>query len=90
MWAWCMSRSTVAVARVLGMISSNPEGVQIAADGERAPFVGGVDQAVEALGCVGTDGQQADVVQLCGYPHRSTYVEPATMPMSYGTGLSFA
>jgi hypothetical protein len=25
-WAWCRSRSTVAVARVLGMISSNPEG----------------------------------------------------------------
>ena len=25
-WAWCSSRSTVAVARVLGMSSSNPAG----------------------------------------------------------------
>jgi acyl-coenzyme A synthetase/AMP-(fatty) acid ligase len=25
-WAWCSSRSTVAVAKVLGMIWSNPEG----------------------------------------------------------------
>ena len=25
-WAWCRSRSTVAVASVLGMIVSNPEG----------------------------------------------------------------
>ena len=25
-WAWCMSRSTVAVARVLGISSSNPDG----------------------------------------------------------------
>jgi hypothetical protein len=25
-WAWCMSRSTVALAMVLGMSSSNPAG----------------------------------------------------------------
>jgi hypothetical protein len=25
-WAWCMSRSTVAVARVLDISSSNPDG----------------------------------------------------------------
>jgi hypothetical protein len=25
-WAWCSSRSTVAVASVLGISSSNPEG----------------------------------------------------------------
>ena len=25
-WAWCRSRSTVAVARLLGMIVSKPEG----------------------------------------------------------------
>ena len=25
-WAWCRSRLTVAVARVLGMSSSNPDG----------------------------------------------------------------
>ncbi|MFI5753443.1 hypothetical protein ACIBBE_48560, partial [Streptomyces sp. NPDC051644] len=54
--------------------------MEVAADGKRASFVGGIDQAVEALGGVGADGQQADVVDLCGYPHRSTYAETATMP----------
>jgi hypothetical protein len=28
-WAWCSKRSTVAVARVLGMISSKPEGCRL-------------------------------------------------------------
>src|SRR5690242_5799339 len=39
-----------------------PGGVQVAADRERAPFVGGVDQPVEALGGVGADREEADVV----------------------------
>lgn len=26
------------------------------------------------------EGQVADLVELCGCPHRSTYAEPATMP----------
>ena len=52
-WAWCRSRSTVAVARVLGMISSNPEGWRFELlTATAAPFVGGVDQPVEALGGV--------------------------------------
>jgi hypothetical protein len=29
MWAWCRSRSTVAVARVLGISSSRPEGCRL-------------------------------------------------------------
>jgi hypothetical protein len=29
MWAWCSRRSTVAVARVLGMSSSRPEGCRL-------------------------------------------------------------
>jgi hypothetical protein len=29
MWAWCSSRSTVAVANVFGMISSNPAGCRL-------------------------------------------------------------
>ena len=67
--AWCISRgSTVAVARVLGISSSNPSGVEIGADRDAAFLVGGIDQAVEPFGGVGPDGQQADVVDLSGVP----------------------
>ncbi len=61
-WAWCMSRSTVAVARVLGISSSNPTGVEVGADRDAAALVGGVDQAVESLGGVGADRQEPDIV----------------------------
>ncbi|MGO8959188.1 MAG: hypothetical protein ACLQFR_17755 [Streptosporangiaceae bacterium] len=54
--------------------------MQVGADRNGASFVGGIDQAVEALGGVGADRQEADVVDLCGCPHRSTYADPATMP----------
>jgi len=46
--------------------------VQVAADRDGALLVGGVDEAVEAFGGVGADGQQANVISLCGCPHRST------------------
>jgi hypothetical protein len=58
--------------------------VQVRGDGDAAAFVAGVDEAVEALGGVGSDREQSDVVELCGYPHRSTYAEIATMPMVAG------
>jgi hypothetical protein len=54
--------------------------VEVGADCDGPALVGGVDDPVEALGGVGSDGQQADVVDLCGYPHRSTYADTATMP----------
>ena len=62
MWAWCRSRSTVALAMVLGMSSSNPPGVKVARQGDGAFLVGGVDDAVERLGGLGGDWEQADVV----------------------------
>jgi hypothetical protein len=68
MWAWWSSRSTVAVARVLGMIVSKPEGVQVAGDRDRTAFVGGVDDPVEGFGGGLAGGQHADVVdhdQIC-------------------------
>jgi hypothetical protein len=37
-------------------------GVQVGADGERAAFVGGVDQSVEPFGGVRADREQPDVV----------------------------
>jgi hypothetical protein len=55
-------------------------GVQVGADRDGASLVGDVDEAVEAFGGVGSDREQADVVDLCGYLHRSTYAEAATMP----------
>jgi len=58
-------------------------GVQVARHRERASFVGGVDEPVEPLGCVGGDGQQPDVVDLCGCPHRSIYADTATMPRGH-------
>jgi len=44
------------------MISSKPAGLQVRGDRDRAFLVGGVDEPVEAFGGVGSDGQQADVV----------------------------
>ena len=46
----------------LGHELVEPGGVQVAGDGDAAFLIGGVDEAVEALGGVGADGQQADVV----------------------------
>ena len=57
-----MSRSTVAVAIVLGMSSSNPDGVDVHGECDRAFLVGGVDHAEQRLRRYGRDGQQADVV----------------------------
>jgi hypothetical protein len=61
--------------------------VEIRADRDAAALVGGVDEAVESLGGVGPDGQEPDVVDLCGHPHRSTYADTATMPRILGTSL---
>ena len=61
-WAWCRSRSTVAVAMVLGMSSSNPAGCRFERERDGAFLVGGVDEAVEPFGGVGGHRQQSDVV----------------------------
>jgi len=46
----------------LGHEFVEPGGVQVRADRDGAAFVGGVDEAVEPFGGVGSDGQQPDVV----------------------------
>lgn len=61
-WAWCRSRSTVAVARVFGMSSSQPAGCRVRGDRHRATLVGRVDEPVEPLGRVRADREHPDVV----------------------------
>ena len=36
----------------------------------------------EQVGHVVVEGDVADLIELCGYPHRSTYADTATMPTS--------
>jgi len=54
--------------------------VEIRRDRDRTFLVGGIDEAVKTLCRILGHGQQADVIDLCGYPHRLIYAEPATMP----------
>jgi hypothetical protein len=49
-------------------------------DAQRAALVGGGDDAEQELGAGVVQGREADLVDLCGYPHRSTYADTATMP----------
>ena len=60
--------------------------VEVGGQRDRAFLVRGIDQAVEALGGVGGNGQQPDVVELCRYPHSLTYADTATMPRSLPVG----
>jgi hypothetical protein len=54
--------------------------VEVGADRDAAALVGGVDDPVEALGGVGADGQQPDVVDLSGVePWWSMFSQVATL-----------
>ena len=44
------------------MSSSNPTGMQARGDGDGAFLVGGIDETVELFGCVGSDFEQAYVI----------------------------
>ena len=56
-------QSTVAVARVFGISSSNPSNrMKVRAHRHAAFLVGDVDQPVEAFGGLGADWQQPDVI----------------------------
>jgi transposase len=59
-----------------------PGGMQVGGHRQRPSFVGGVDEAVEAFGCVRGQWEHPDVIDLCGYPHRSICADTATMPTS--------
>jgi hypothetical protein len=55
---------------------------QVRRDNQAAAFVAFADDLEDELG--GTLGQVqiSQFVDLCGYPHRSTYADTATMPTS--------
>ena len=63
-------------------------GVKVRRDRHRAFLVRGVDQAVQAFGRVLGYRQQANVINLCGYPHRLIYADTVTMPRRGLYGLS--
>jgi len=54
--------------------------VQVRGDRHGSFLVGGIDEAVETFGGVGRYREQAYVIDLCGYLHRSIYADTATMP----------
>ena len=61
---------------------------QVGGDDQAAAFVAfGEDLEDELGGAVG-QGEVAQFVNLCGYPHRSTYAETATMPNMSCVGYS--
>ncbi len=82
-----------------GLVSEDaapPGEGQVAGEHERGVFVAGGDELEEEVRGVLLDREVADLIDLCGYPHRSTYAEPATMPRTvlgallfgYGAGRS--
>ena len=52
----------------------------VAGDDQAGSFVAGGDQLEEQVGGLGLERDVADLVDLCGYPHRSTYADTGTMP----------
>jgi hypothetical protein len=55
------------------------------------PLVASIDDLVEQVGGVGVVGEIADLVDLCGAPHKSTHVEHLVMwsePQVLRSGLS--
>jgi hypothetical protein len=53
--------------------------VDVGGDRDRALFVGGGDEAEQVVGGDAVKRGEAEVVDLCGHPHRLTYADTATM-----------
>jgi hypothetical protein len=62
-----------------------PAELLVAGDDQRGSLVAGADELEEEVGGFGLEGEVADLVDLCGHPHRWTYADPATMPRA-GSG----
>jgi hypothetical protein len=60
----------------------------VAGDDQGGAFVAGGDELEEQVRRVGFEGDVADLVDLCGCPHRSTYADTATMPRMPQGGVS--
>src|SRR4051794_6597333 len=61
---------------------------QVGGDDQAAAFVAFGDDLEDELGSALGQGQVAQLVDLCGYPHRSSYADTATMPNVSCVGYS--
>ena len=52
----------------------------VAGDDQAVVFLSGRRVGRTGFGGLGFERDVADLVDLCGYPHRSTYADTATMP----------
>jgi hypothetical protein len=52
----------------------------VGGDDQRGSLIAAGDELEEQVCRLGFEGNVADLVDLCGYPHRSTYADTATMP----------
>ena len=52
----------------------------VAGDDQAGAFVAGGHQLEKQVGGFGFERDVADLIDLCGYPHRSIYADTATMP----------
>ena len=59
---------------------------QVAGQDQGCVFVAGRDELEEQVRGVLLEREVADLVDLCGYPHRSTYAEPVTMSRKATSG----
>ena len=59
---------------------------QVRRDRNRRAFFAFGDDLEEELGAAGVDFDVAELVELCGYPHSSTYADTATMPRGVRCG----
>jgi hypothetical protein len=62
----------------MGHNSSGAERL-VAGDDDAGGLVAGGDELEEQAGGLGLEGDVADLVDLCGHPHRSTYADTGTM-----------
>jgi len=59
---------------------------QVRGQDQGSVLVSAGDELEEQVRGVLLEGEVADLVDLCGCPHRSTYADPATMP-TWAAGL---
>src|SRR6266508_375934 len=60
----------------------------VAGDDQAGSFVAAGDELEEQVGGFGFERDVADLVQLCGHRHSSTYADTATMPRLFVGGRS--
>src|SRR5680860_69239 len=81
MWPLKVSRSATAAAR-RGSVNVDPHSTErcVGGDGDAGAFVAFGEDLEQQLGAARVQVQVAELVELCGHPHSSTYADTATMP----------